>query len=63
MDPNAEWPGLLSLIVFLPIFGAIALLFLPRQTPVLLKRFTFVVLGIDALASLSLLSQPMSKGW
>jgi NADH-quinone oxidoreductase subunit M len=62
-DPTKEWPGLLSLIVFLPIFGAVALLFLPRQTPVLLKRFTFFVLGIDALASLGLLSQPMSKGW
>lgn len=62
-DPSKEWSGLLSLIVFLPIFGAIALLFLPRQTPVLLKRFTFFVLGIDALASLGLLSQPMTKGW
>jgi NADH-quinone oxidoreductase subunit M len=62
-DTAKEWPHLLSLIVFLPIFGAIALLFLPRQTPVLLKRFTFFVLGIDALASLALLAQPMSKGW
>src|SRR5688572_64613 len=58
-----EWPHLLSVIVFLPIFGAVALLFLPRQTPVLLKRFTFFVLGLDALASLGLLAQPMSKGW
>jgi NADH-quinone oxidoreductase subunit M len=62
-DTALEWRGLLSLIVFLPMFGAVALLFLPRQTPLLLKRFTFVVLGIDALASLGLLSQPMSKGW
>lgn len=62
-DPSTEWKGLLSLIVFLPIFGAIALLFLPRQTPALLKRFTFFILGIDALASLGLLSQPMSRGW
>ncbi len=62
-DTASEWPQLLSVIVFLPIFGAIALLFLPRQTPVLLKRFTFGVLGIDALVSLALLSQPMSRGW
>jgi NADH-quinone oxidoreductase subunit M len=62
-DPGTEWNGLLSLIVFLPIFGAVALLFLPRQTPVLLKRFTFAVLAIDAVASLGLLSQPMSRGW
>src|SRR6185295_545125 len=44
-DSATEWPSLLSLIVFLPMFGAVALLFLPRQTPVLLKRFTFFVLG------------------
>jgi NADH-quinone oxidoreductase subunit M len=62
-DAASEWSGLLSLVVFLPIFGAVALLFLPRQTPVLLKRFTFFILGADALASLGLLSQPMSKGW
>ena len=63
VDLAAEWSSLLSVIVFVPIFGAIALLFLPRQTPALLKRFTFFVLGVDALASLGLLSQPMSKGW
>jgi NADH-quinone oxidoreductase subunit M len=62
-DPSSEWGGLLSLIVFLPIIGAIALLFLPRQTPELLTRFTFVVLGVDAIASLGLLSHPMTQGW
>ncbi len=62
-DLASEWPHLLSVIVFLPILGAVALLFLPRQTPVLLKRFTFFVLGIDAIASLGLLSQPMTRGW
>jgi len=62
-DPAGEWPYLLSVIVFLPIFGAIALLFLPRQTPTLLKRFTFFVLGLTALASLGLLAQPMTRGW
>src|SRR5258706_13797354 len=60
-DGGVEWSSLLSVIVFLPIFGAIALLFLPRQTPTLLKRFTFFVLGVDALAPLGLLSHPMSK--
>jgi NADH-quinone oxidoreductase subunit M len=62
-DESTGWPHLLSLIVFLPILGAVALLFLPRQTPTLLKRFTFVVLGLDALAALGLLSQPMTRGW
>jgi len=58
-----EWPYLLTVIVFLPIFGAIAILFLPRQAPVMLKRVTFLILGLDALASLGLLSAPMTRGW
>ncbi len=62
-DETKGWPHLLTLIVFLPIVGAVALLFMPRQTPVLLKRFTFFILGADALASLGLLSQPMTRGW
>jgi NADH-quinone oxidoreductase subunit M len=58
-----EWKYLLSVIVFLPILGAAFLLFLPRQSPVLLKRFTFLILGLDGLASFGLLSSPMSRGW
>src|SRR5688572_24866168 len=61
--PPEEWPHLLTLIVFVPIFGAVAILFLPRQSPALLKRFTFFILGVDGLASLWLLSAPMSRGW
>ncbi len=58
-----EWPQLLNLIVFLPIAGAVAILFLPRQAPDLLRRFTMVVLLLDLLASLWLLSVPMTMGW
>ncbi|HEY4103467.1 MAG TPA: NADH-quinone oxidoreductase subunit M [Polyangiaceae bacterium] len=58
-----EWPWLLSLIVFLPIFGAVFVLFMPRQSPVILKRVTFFILGLDFLASLFLLSVPMKEGW
>ena len=58
-----EWSYLLSVIVFLPIVGSILMLFLPRQSPVILKRFTFLILGLDFLASLGLLSSPMSRGW
>src|SRR6478736_69014 len=47
VDENAkEWPYLLSVIVFLPILGAVFLLFLPRQSPVILKRVTFLILGL-----------------
>ena len=55
-----EWRILLSLIVFLSIFGAIGILFLPRQSPALLKRVTLAILGADFLASLALLSAPMT---
>ncbi len=61
--PAEEWPHLLNLIVFLPIFGAVAILFMPRQAPGVLRRFTLVVLGLDFLASLFLLGTSMSTGW
>jgi NADH-quinone oxidoreductase subunit M len=59
----AEWEHLLDLIVFLPLIGAALVLFLPRQSPALLRKFTYAVLGLDFLASLGLLAAPMSKGW
>jgi NADH-quinone oxidoreductase subunit M len=58
-----EWPHLLNLIVFLPMFGAVAVLFLPRQAPQLIRRFSMLVLALDFLASLWLLSAPMTQGW
>ncbi len=60
---SEEWPHLLNVIVFLPILGALFLLFLPRQTPSLLRRFTMGILALDFLASLLLLSVPMTRGW
>jgi NADH-quinone oxidoreductase subunit M len=58
-----EWPHLLSAIVFIPLLGAVAILFMPRQTPTLLRRFTLGVLGIDFVVSLALLGADMSRGW
>ncbi len=58
-----EWPHLLNVVVFAPILGAVAILFLPRQTPNFLRRFTLAVMAIDFIASLGLLAVPMSKGW
>src|ERR1051325_7225705 len=58
-----EWVHLLDVIVFLPLLGAVLVLFLPRQSPALLRKFTYAVLGLDFLASLGLLSAPMSQGW
>jgi NADH-quinone oxidoreductase subunit M len=62
-EPAGEWPHLLNLIVFLPIVGAVGVLFLPRQAPRLLRRFSMAVLGLDFIASLLLLSTSMSNGW
>src|SRR5688572_30561754 len=39
-DLADEWPHLLSAIVFLPMVGGVFLLFLPRQAPAFLQRFT-----------------------
>jgi len=62
-NPAGEWKNLLDVIVFLPLFGAVLVLFLPRQSPALLRKFTYAVLGVDFLVSLGLLSAPMTSGW
>ncbi|HEX5099980.1 MAG TPA: NADH-quinone oxidoreductase subunit M, partial [Polyangiaceae bacterium] len=62
-NPGGEWKHLLDVIVFLPLLGAVLVLFLPRQSPALLRRFTYGILGLDFVASLGLLSVPMTKGW
>jgi NADH-quinone oxidoreductase subunit M len=62
-EPPEEWPHLLNVIVFVPLLGAVAVLFLPRQTPSLLRRFTMGVLAVDFIASLFLLGAPMTTGW
>jgi NADH-quinone oxidoreductase subunit M len=62
-EPKAEWKHLLDVIVFLPIFSAVAVLFLPRQSPQLLKRFTLFVLALDGVAALFLLQAPLTAGW
>jgi NADH-quinone oxidoreductase subunit M len=62
-EPPTEWKPLLTVIVFLPIFGAAAVLFLPRQSPDFIKRFTLFVLALDFIASLGLLSVQWTRGW
>jgi NADH-quinone oxidoreductase subunit M len=58
-----EWKPLLTVIVFLPIASALAVLFMPRQSPELIKRFTLGVLVLDFLVSLWLLGVPWTNGW
>jgi NADH-quinone oxidoreductase subunit M len=59
----SESPHLLNLIVFLPLFGAAALLFLPRQSKGVLVWFTMGILLLDFVVSLRLLGTTMTRGW
>ena len=58
-----EWPHLLNLLIGLPIAGGVAVLFLPRQMLSLVRGFTYLVFGLTFLASLWLLTVPMTAGW
>ena len=58
-----EWPHLLNLLIGIPLIGAVAILFLPRQMPGLLRGVTMAFLFADFVASLWLLAVPMTKGW
>lgn len=62
-DAPSESPHLLNLIVFLPLFGAAALLFLPRQSKGVLVWFTMGILLLDFVVSLRLLGTTMTRGW
>src|SRR5947208_783198 len=55
----AEWPHLLNVLIGLPLFGSAAVLFLPRQSPKVLRTFTLGVLLATLVASLYLLRVPM----
>jgi NADH-quinone oxidoreductase subunit M len=61
--PRPESPTLLSWLIGLPIAGAVAVLFLPRQTPRLLKWTTLPVMLGTLAASLLLLAVPMARGF
>jgi NADH-quinone oxidoreductase subunit M len=62
-EPAGEWKPLLTVIVFLPIAAAAAVLFMPRQSPELIKRFTLGVLALDFIVSLGLLQVAWTRGW
>jgi NADH-quinone oxidoreductase subunit M len=62
-EVSSEWPHLLNVLIGLPLFGSVAVLFLPRQSPKLLRGFTLGVLLATLLASLYLLRVPMTRGW
>lgn len=63
IEGQVEWPHLLNVIVFLPLVGAAAILFLPRQSRAVLTWFTLGTLLLDFVISLRLLATPMTNGW
>jgi NADH-quinone oxidoreductase subunit M len=63
-EPGAapgEMPTLLSWLIGLPLAGAIAILFMPRQTPRLLKATTLIVMLVTLFASIPLLRVDMGR--
>jgi NADH-quinone oxidoreductase subunit M len=58
-DPGA----LLSVVVFLPILGALAVLFAPRQGHATLRRLTLGCMLLTLFASALLLRVPMDRGF
>jgi NADH-quinone oxidoreductase subunit M len=61
--PRTEWPYLLNVLIGLPLLGSAMVLFLPRQSPKVVRGFTLGVLLLTLAASLMLLRVPMTRGW
>lgn len=59
--PPAEMPTLLSWLIGLPLGGAIAILFMPRQAPRLLKATSLLVMLGTLLATIPLLRVDMGR--
>ena len=59
--PPAESTSILSWLIGLPLAGGVAILFLPRQSPRLLKAFTFIIMLGTLFASLTLLHVEMGR--
>lgn len=58
-----SFPSLLNVLIFLPIGGAVAILFMPRQFLGLLRGVTLAIMAASFVASLWLLGTPMTAGW
>jgi NADH-quinone oxidoreductase subunit M len=60
-SPSTESSTILSWLIGLPLAGAIAILFLPRQSPRLLKATTFFVMIGTLLATIPLMRVDMGR--
>jgi len=62
-EKPSEWPYLLDVLIALPIVAGLFVLFLPRQMPALMRGVTYATFAVSFLASLVLLTVPMTAGW
>jgi len=58
-----EMPTLLSWLIGLPLAGSVAILFMPRQAPRLLKATTLIIMLGTLLAAIPLLRVDMGRGF
>jgi NADH-quinone oxidoreductase subunit M len=61
--PIVESTHLLSWLIGLPLGGAVAILFMPRQSPRLLKATTFIIMMVTLFASVALLRVDMGRDY
>ncbi len=60
---EGEWPYLLDVLIGLPIAGAAAVMFIPRQLLSVVRGFTYGVFALAFVLSLLLLGADMTPGW
>ncbi len=63
VDTSGEWRYQLTSLIFVPILGSIAVLFLPRQGLTTMRYFAYGVMGLTFVVSLYMLKTPMTQGW
>ncbi|HTB78718.1 MAG TPA: proton-conducting transporter membrane subunit, partial [Polyangiaceae bacterium] len=61
--PPAESGHALTWLIWFPLVGAIAILFVPRQAHAALRVGTLALMGVTLLIALPLLSIPMGRGF
>jgi NADH-quinone oxidoreductase subunit M len=62
-EAPAGWPHLLNLLVGLPLAGAVAVMFLPRQSVRLVRGASYALFATVFALSLVLLAEPMGPGF
>jgi NADH-quinone oxidoreductase subunit M len=59
----AEYPHLISWLIAIPVLGALAVMFTPRQAVRAQKTITMLTMGAEIIATIMLLRVPAKEGW